>query len=95
MRRHYLITYDIADDRRRIQVFKMLSDNGDHEQYSVFFCQLSPMELETLKGFLRSTINHSDDQVLIVDLGKATTEISFNVESIGKGYVPPVRTMIV
>jgi CRISPR-associated protein Cas2 len=44
-RRRYLVTYDISDDKRRDQVFQTLRDNGDHAQYSVFFCELTPREL--------------------------------------------------
>ena len=38
MRRRFLITYDISDDKRRNNVFKALRDCGDHVQYSVFIC---------------------------------------------------------
>ena len=37
-RRHYLVTYDVSDDKRRTHLFKLLEGNGDHVQYSVFFC---------------------------------------------------------
>lgn len=44
-RKRFLVAYDIADDKRRNQVFKTLYGYGDHAQYSVFFCELSQQEL--------------------------------------------------
>jgi len=68
-RRHYLVSYDIADDKRRTRVFKALCDNGDHVQYSVFFCELSSTELVQLRMELDEAINHRQDQVIVLDLG--------------------------
>ena len=34
-RRHYLITYDISDDKRRTSVFRTLVGQGDHVGDSV------------------------------------------------------------
>ncbi len=41
-RRHFLITYDISDDKRRTKVFHTLQANGDHAQFSVFLCNSTP-----------------------------------------------------
>lgn len=53
-RRHYLVTYDISDDKRRDAVFRLLLGHGDHAQYSVFFCELSGRELVELRARLRA-----------------------------------------
>lgn len=95
MRRHYLVTYDIADDRRRNEVFRTLHGFGDHAQYSVFFCELSGRELVQLRTKLRAAIHHQEDQVLIVDLGQANRALEAGLEALGKGYAPPVRTVVV
>jgi len=94
-RRHYLITYDIADDKRRNRVFQALRDNGDHVQYSVFFCQLSAMELAALRGILGGTIHVREDQVLIVDLGAAHNPLDEGIECLGLGYRPPCRVQVI
>jgi CRISPR-associated protein Cas2 len=94
-RRHYLVTYDISDDKRRTEVFQTLLDHGDHAQYSVFFCELSDQELVGLRGLLRRSINASQDQILIVDLGRAARPLETGVESIGRAYSPPIRTFVV
>jgi CRISPR-associated protein Cas2 len=95
MRWHYLITYDIADDKRRSQVFDMLSDNGDHTQFSVFLCQLSPEELARLSGRLKEALHEGEDQILVVNLGKAMYDIELEIEAIGRCFKAPIRTKIV
>ena len=94
-RRHFLVTYDISDDKRRTKVFNTLQSNGDHAQYSVFFCQLNSREVAGLRAELGPMINGAEDQILIVDLGKVYSGDSMSVETLGRVYVPPVRTMIV
>ncbi|MGI6496948.1 MAG: CRISPR-associated endonuclease Cas2 [Kiritimatiellia bacterium] len=41
MRRFYLVSYDIPDDKRRARVFKLMRGWGERVQYSVFCCQLN------------------------------------------------------
>lgn len=94
-RRRYLVTYDISDDKRRSQVFQTLRDNGDHAQYSVFFCELTASELSVLRGRLSEAIHHREDQVLILDLGNSENPLAAGLETIGRGYEPPVRVFVV
>ena len=94
-RRHYLITYDISDDKRRDEIFETLKDQGNHTQYSVFLCQLNPRELAELKSVLLGLTNQAEDQILIVDLGKAVRVDDLQIEAIGRVFTPPTRTMIV
>jgi CRISPR-associated protein Cas2 len=94
-RRHYVVTYDISDDRHRNQVFRTMHGFGDHAQYSVFFCEMSEAEVSRLRQKLRDTIHHGEDQVLIVDLGAAVRPVQLSVEAIGKHYEPPLRTIVV
>lgn len=94
MRRHYLVTYDVADDKRRTEVFDTLHGFGNHAQYSVFFCELNDRELVQLRSRLRGAINNGEDQVLIVDLGQSTRPLE-GLEVLGKGYQPPVRTIVI
>jgi len=94
-RRHYLVTYDIADDKRRDKVFKTLQGAGDHVQYSVFLCDLNGTELAELRRKVRPLLHQEDDQLLVVDLGHATQPLVQGIESIGRPYEPPVRTRVV
>ena len=97
MRRRYLITYDVADDKRRMNIFKALRNRGDHVQYSVFICELNEREYASLRGELKEYVNHNQDQVLILDLGLAdnTLEIGQGLDCIGQGYRPPQRVIVV
>jgi len=95
MRRHYLITYDIADDKRRTAVFEHLKDQGDHAQFSVFFCELNLRELAELRGRIQPVIHEREDQVLILDLGPEHNPLDTQIECLGKPYDPTPRCMIV
>ncbi len=94
-RRHFLVTYDISDDKRRTKIFNSLQANGDHAQFSVFLCQLNAMELARLRAVLQPLINNAEDQVMIVDLGKVYSDDLLRLETLGQPYVPPTRAMIV
>lgn len=94
-RRHYLVTYDVSDDKRRNQVFKTLHGYGDHAQYSVFFCELSDKELVQLRSRLRTEIHQTEDQVLIVDLGASARPLEDGLDVLGRGYQPATRVVVV
>jgi len=97
MRRRYLITYDISDDKRRTHVFNALRDRGDHVQYSVFVCELNEREYVSLKGELQQMVHKKEDQVLLLDLGLAdnTFEIGQGLDCVGHGYNPPQRVFVI
>lgn len=94
-RRNYVVTYDIADDKRRTAVFKGMHGYGDHVQYSVFLCEMSDTEVVQLKSWLRRSIQHDEDQVLIVDLGRASRAVEAGIDVVGKPYQPPVRSLVI
>lgn len=95
MRKRYLIAYDISDDKRRNAIFQELLANGDHVQFSVFLCHLSGVELARLKGVLMENVNSRQDQIIILDLGPAETDLAARFECIGKAYEPPTRVMVI
>lgn len=94
MRRHYAVTYDVSDDKRRNEVFKTLLGFGSHAQYSVFFCELSQTELVRLRSSLRGAINEHEDQVIFIDLGRTTRALGTRLEVLGKPYDPPARITV-
>ena len=87
MRRTFIVTYDICDDKRLRRVFKTIRNWGNHLQFSVFECQLSRTELLTLKNELTSIIHRDEDQVLFIDLGESESRSSGRIESLGQAYV--------
>ena len=86
MRTSYLVCYDIADEKRLRKVFKMMRGFGDHLQYSVFECQLTPMDLVRCRNELSKIIHHEEDQVLFVDLGPAEGRGDRVITALGKPY---------
>jgi CRISPR-associated protein Cas2 len=94
-RRQYLVTYDVSDDKRRTALFKMLEGNGDHVQFSVFFCALSEQELAALKGAIGELVQHDQDQVLILDVGAGQAALETALLCIGRPYEPPCRVQVV
>ncbi|MBV8780599.1 MAG: CRISPR-associated endonuclease Cas2 [Phycisphaerae bacterium] len=94
-RRHFLVSYDISDDKRRTKVFNTLQANGDHAQFSVFLCQLNPTELARLRAAVQPLINAAEDQIMFVDFGKVHGDEPLRLETLGMPYTPPTRAMIV
>ena len=95
MRTRYIVTYDIADDDRRNQVYKALRGFGDHLQYSVFRCALSEAERVGMTAALHPLIDHAQDQILVIDLGPVDGRAATCVSSIGRRYLAPERTVVV
>jgi CRISPR-associated protein Cas2 len=87
MRTTYLVCYDIADDKRLRRVFKTCRNFGDHLQFSVFECDLSPAEKIELETALRALIHHDEDQVLFVSLGPAEGRGDRVITALGLPYV--------
>ena len=61
----YLISYDIVDDDRRLQVARILLDSGQRVQYSVFEARVDPGSLTTLKEQLRAAIDEEEDSIRV------------------------------
>jgi len=68
----YLITYDIAEDRRREEVATVLSGYGPRVQLSIFECDIrSRREAAALRGTLRNLIQPAEDQIRIYPLDES------------------------
>lgn len=86
MRTSYLVSYDISNDKRLRQVFKVMRGYGDHLQYSVFECQLSQADLLRLRSELTQIIVREEDQVLFVNLGPADGRGDRVITALGRPY---------
>ena len=65
----YVVTYDIADDRRREDVATLLSGYGPRVELSVFECDLpTRREAAVLQSTLRELIDPVEDQVRLYPL---------------------------
>lgn len=59
----YTIAYDISDDSRRNRVSEILEGYGQRVQKSVFECELSIEQLETLIERLTKAMNEDEDSL--------------------------------
>lgn len=94
-RRRYLVAYDVADDKRRNKVFRVLADNGDHLQFSIFLCELNDREFIAMKAAATEVLHMREDQLLIVDVGLAEADQDERIESIGRAWQRPERILVV
>jgi CRISPR-associated protein Cas2 len=86
MRSTYIICYDIRDDKRLRKVYKTMRNWGDHLQYSVFECQLTPRDLIQCRMELSEIIHHDLDQILFIDLGPTEGRGERVIEALGQPY---------
>lgn len=84
----YIVTYDIADVRRWRAIFKLMKGYGEWLQLSVFQCRLSEIQHAELVCDLDLLINHTEDHVLLMNLGQMQKVLP-KVTSLGKTYRPP------
>lgn len=96
MRQVYLVAYDVCDPKRLRRVYRLMCGSGDPLQYSVFRCELSALEKQTLKESLWQVLNLAEDRVIIIDLGPVTGRGDTCIETWGHSLSdPPDRTAIV
>jgi CRISPR-associated protein Cas2 len=92
--RTYIVTYDIADDRRWRRLFKIMHGFGEWLQLSVFQCRLSRRRRAELETQLRELVKTGEDHVLLIDVGPAD-KMDLAVASIGKIFAKIERRAIV
>lgn len=95
MRRLYIITYDICDDKRLRSVFRIMNGFGDRMQYSVFRCELNDQEKIWLIEKLHKVLKHDEDQILFFPLGPAGGERERQIFSMGRSYIPLERGPVI
>ncbi len=88
--RLYIVTYDIADQRRWRRVFKAMHGYGEWLQLSVFQCRLTRRRRAELETRLRELVKNGEDHVLLIDVGPAE-RIDLAVESLGKRFAKVER----
>jgi CRISPR-associated protein Cas2 len=62
---HYVICYDISDNRRRTRMAKVLEGYGERLQESVFEAALSAKKAEQLVAELRRHLKPEEDRLTI------------------------------
>lgn len=92
--RLYIVTYDIADQKRWRRVFKAMEAYGRWLQLSVFQCRLTPRRRAALGARLDGIIKPSEDHVLIIEVGPADA-VEPRVESLGRPFETIKREAVV
>ena len=97
MRNVYLICYDVADAKRLRRTYKKMCGYGTPVQYSIFRCELSPVERQQLQESLWEIMNWEHDRVMVIDLGPTGARGDECIELWGdpRMRVPDRRAVIV
>ena len=83
---HFVVAYDIVQDRRREKVMNTIKNFGLRVQYSVFECELTIQRADQPLERLRALIDPRRDRVNMYPLCDACF---FRSESIGRGAKKP------
>lgn len=87
-----IVSYDIADDKRRRHVAKRMEDYGKRVQYSVFDCLLSEKEIRDLQYTLEHIINFEEDSVRFYRMCR---KCESTIDVMGKGTVQEEQTFLI
>ncbi len=90
----YIVTYDIADQKRWRRVFRLMNGYGEWLQLSVFQCRLSRQRHAELIALLDGIIHHHEDHVVLMDLGHAD-RVEPRVISLGKDFEAISREAVI
>jgi CRISPR-associated protein Cas2 len=90
----YIVTYDIHDAKRWRRVFRLMKGYGDWLQLSVFQCRLSRKRHAELIALLDGIIHHSEDHILIINIGPAES-VKPSVVSLGKEFETVERQPVI
>jgi len=69
MRSRYILCYDIRDDGRLRRRAKVAERWGNRLQYSVFICDLTPVERARLESELRGVVDARIDMTFLIEIG--------------------------
>lgn len=78
---HYLITYDISNDKRRTKLSELLDKYGIRVNYSVYECELNQSKLDKLlyEVELKKLLNKKYDSLRFYHIHQNSLARSFDV----------------
>lgn len=88
-RRRWLVAYDIRDEWRLRQVHDVVRSYGFRLQYSLYVCDLTPIEKIGLLQDLRSVVNQVVDSVAFIDLGDTGPASTNRIQYMGNAAALP------
>ncbi len=93
MRPFFLLAYDIADNKRRAKIAKLMESLGERVQGSVFEAYLTPAELQKIVTRSEKVMNMDEDSLRIYTICEACRP---RLKTLGQGKpTPPPAVMIV
>jgi CRISPR-associated protein Cas2 len=66
--RRLVVVYDIADDKRRLRLFKTLEGYGIPVQFSVFECELGDEDFLRMRDKVERIVDKDEDSVIYYEL---------------------------
>ena len=90
-----IVCYDICDPKRLRKVYQTCRAFGEHLQYSVFRCDLTPRRRAELVAALDEVIDHRADQVLFVMVGPPEGRARTAFEALGRPYTARVPGAVI
>lgn len=79
-----IVSYDIADDARRVKVAKLMEDYGTRVQYSVFDCILDLAARAQLEHGLENIIDPTHDSVRFYPICRRCVR---DIRIFGRGHI--------
>lgn len=89
---YIVVCYDIVDDRKRLQVAKLMKSYGERVQKSVFECRIDDGKFLGMKRAIEKVIDWEQDSVRYYHLCKGCAK---NVDISGWGVVHEKEDVIV
>ena len=83
----WLVSFDVADDKRRYRLTRVLLDYGQRLQESVFWLECEDDLAERIRLRLRQAIDEADDNLFIVPACEACVK---KMEGMGKARIPEI-----
>lgn len=90
----YIVTYDVADDKRWRRLFRLMHGYGEWLQLSVFQCRMTRARQIELVQRIETILHREEDHLLMLDIGPAEN-VQPRVLSIGKAFAPVERAPVI
>lgn len=90
----YIVTYDVADDKRWRRLFRLMHGYGEWLQLSVFQCRMTRARQIELVQRIEAILHREEDHLLMLDIGPAEN-VQPRVLSIGKAFAPVERAPVI
>jgi CRISPR-associated protein Cas2 len=85
----FWVCYDIAEDKRRDRVYRLMRGWGDRLLYSIWRVLLGRKDRVELEASLAPLLHAREDQVILVDLGPSQGRALQCLHTLGRPQAAP------